>query len=311
MIKLDGYEIILGSSIDPQFGPVLLFGMGGQLVEVFKDRALALPPLTTTLARRMMEQTKIYTALQGVRGRKPVNLAQLEQIMVRFSQLVAEQHWIQEIDINPMLAGPDNLIALDARVVVFGKDVAQADLPKLAIQPYPRKYVREYKAKNGETLLLRPIRPEDEPAVVDFHHLLSERTVYLRYLQALSLDRRVAHERLTRICFIDYDREMALVAERTDPATQKKEIIGVGRLQKLSGRDHGEFSVIVTDKWQGTGLGTELLYRVLDVAREEKLKQVTAFIHVDNPVMQHVCEKLGFQLERSPDDNIIKAVITF
>lgn len=311
MIKLDGYEIILGSSIDPQFGPVLLFGMGGQLVEVFKDRALGLPPLTTTLARRMMEQTKIYTALKGVRGRKPVDLAQLEQIMVRFSQLVSEQRWIKEIDINPMLAGPDTLVALDARVVVFEKDVAEADLPKLAIQPYPRKFVEEWKAKNGETLLLRPIRPEDEPALVDFHHSLSERTVYLRYLQALSLDRRVAHERLTRICFIDYDREMALVAEWTDPETKKREIIGVGRLQKLPGKNEGEFSVVVTDKWQGTGLGTELLCRVLTVAREEKLKQVTAFVHVDNPVMQHVCQKLGFKLDRSTDDNIVKAVITF
>jgi len=309
MIKLEGYEIILGSSIDPQFGPVLLFGMGGQLVEVFKDRALGLPPLTTTLARRMMERTKIYTALKGVRGRKPVDLAKLEQIMVRFSQLVSEQRWIKEIDINPMLAGPDNLIALDARVVVFDKDTAESDLPKLAIQPYPRKYVQEWKATNGETLLLRPIRPEDEPMLVDFHQSLSERTVYLRYLQALSLDRRVAHERLTRICFIDYDREMALVAERTDPDTKKKEILGVGRLQKLPGTDEGEFSIVVTDKWQGKGLGTELLGRILGVAREEKLKQVTAFVHVDNPVMQHICQKLGFKLERSTDDNIVKAVI--
>jgi acetyltransferase len=240
-----------------------------------------------------------------------VDLAQLEQIMVRFSQLVSEQRWIKEIDINPMLAGPDTLVALDARVVVFEKDVAEADLPKLAIQPYPRKFVEEWKAKNGETLLLRPIRPEDEPALVDFHHSLSERTVYLRYLQALSLDRRVAHERLTRICFIDYDREMALVAEWTDPETKKREIIGVGRLQKLPGKNEGEFSVVVTDKWQGTGLGTELLCRVLTVAREEKLKQVTAFVHVDNPVMQHVCQKLGFKLDRSTDDNIVKAVITF
>ena len=121
MVKLsDGYEMILGSSIDPQFGPVLLFGTGGQLVEVFKDRALGLPPLNTTLARRMMEQTKIYTALKGVRGRKPVDLAALERLLVRFSQLVVEQPWIKEIDINPLLASPDGLVALDARVVLHG-----------------------------------------------------------------------------------------------------------------------------------------------------------------------------------------------
>ena len=123
MIKLDGYEIIIGSTLDPQFGPVLLFGTGGQLVEVFKDRALALPPLNTTLARRMMEHTKIYTALQGVRGRRPVDLAALEQLLVRFSHLVVEQRWIKEVDINPLLASPERLLALDARIIVHGPEV--------------------------------------------------------------------------------------------------------------------------------------------------------------------------------------------
>src|SRR2546430_3279813 len=115
MVQLDGYELILGSSVDPQFGPVILFGSGGQLVEVYRDRALALPPLNTTLAQRMMEQTRIFTALKGVRGRKPVNMAALEELLVRFSQLVLEQPWIAEIDINPLLATPDELLALDAR----------------------------------------------------------------------------------------------------------------------------------------------------------------------------------------------------
>ena len=141
MIKLDGYELIVGSSLDPQFGPVLLFGTGGQLVEVFQDRALALPPLNTTLARRMMEQTRIYTALKGVRGRPPVDLAALEQLLVRFSQLVVEQRWIKEIDINPLLASPDGLLALDARVIVHGPDVRAEDLPRPAIRPYPTQYV--------------------------------------------------------------------------------------------------------------------------------------------------------------------------
>ena len=120
---------------------MLLFGTGGQLVEVFKDRALALPPLNTTLARRMMEQTKIYKALKGVRGRKPVDIAALEMLLVRFSQLVVEQRWIKEIDINPLLASPDGLIALDARVVVHGPEVTADQLPKTAIRPYPTRYV--------------------------------------------------------------------------------------------------------------------------------------------------------------------------
>ncbi len=137
MAKLDGYELIIGSSLDSQFGPVMLFGTGGQLVEVFKDRALALPPLNSTLARRMMEQTKIFKALKGVRGRKPVDLTALENLLVRFSQLVVEQPWIKEIDINPLLASPERLLALDARVVVHGPEMTEDELPKPAIRPYP------------------------------------------------------------------------------------------------------------------------------------------------------------------------------
>ena len=137
MIKLEGYELIIGSSLDSQFGPVMLFGTGGQLVEVFKDRALALPPLNSTLARRMMEQTKIFTALKGVRGRKPVDIAALEELLVRFSQLMVEQPWIKEIDINPLLASPERLLALDARVVVHGPEMTADELPESAIRPYP------------------------------------------------------------------------------------------------------------------------------------------------------------------------------
>ena len=137
MVTLDGYELIVGSSLDPQFGPVLLFGAGGQLVEVFKDRALALPPLNTTLARRMMEQTKIFTALEGVRGRRPVDLAALEQLLVRFSQLVVEQRGIKEIDINPLLASPERLLALDARVIVHDRSVDDADHSSARHPPVP------------------------------------------------------------------------------------------------------------------------------------------------------------------------------
>src|SRR5581483_4883023 len=214
MIKLDGYELILGSSVDPQFGPVLLFGAGGQLVEVFKDRALALPPLNATLARRMMEQTRVYTALKGVRGRQPVDLAALEQILVRFSQLVVEQPAIKEIDINPLLVSAGGFVALDARVIVHAGDVTSSDLPRPAIRPYPIHYISSTKLKNGIPVTIRPIRPEDEPLLVRFHGALSEDSVYARYMAPLQLAQRIAHERLTRVCFIDYDREMALVAER-------------------------------------------------------------------------------------------------
>ncbi|HEV2696893.1 MAG TPA: acetate--CoA ligase family protein, partial [Terriglobales bacterium] len=227
MVRATGYELILGSSVDAQFGPVVLFGSGGQLVEVYKDRALALPPLNTTLAQRMMEQTRIFTALKGVRGRKAVNLAELEKLLVRFSQLVVEQPWISEIDINPLLVSSDRLLALDARVVLFGKEMTEDRLPKPAIRPYPVQYVWDWAMKDGTAVTIRPIRPEDEPLMAKFHETLSDRSVYLRYFGSLSLKTRIAHERLVRICFGDYDRELALVAEVK--GTAGPDIVGVGR----------------------------------------------------------------------------------
>ena len=290
----DGYELILGSSVDAQFGPVVLFGSGGQLVEVYKDRALALPPLNTTLAQRMMEQTKIFTALKGVRGRKPVNLVELEKLLVRFSQLVVEQPWISEIDINPLLASPDRLLALDARVVLFGKDMTEDRLPKPAIRPYPIEYVWDWAMKDGTAVTIRPIRPEDEPLMVKFHETLSDRSVYLRYFGSLSLKTRIAHERLIRICFGDYDRELALVAEVKD--AQGNEIVGVGRMNRVIGTDEAEVAVIVTDNYQNRGLGGELLRRVIRVAREEGVHAVVSEMMADNLAMQVISKNLGFHL---------------
>jgi len=308
MVKLkDAYELIIGASLDPQFGPVLLFGTGGQLVEVFQDRALALPPLNSTLARRMMEQTKIYKALKGVRGRRPVDLAALEVLMVRFSALVAEQRWIKEIDINPLLASPDGLIALDARVVVHGPEVKLEDVPRLAIRAYPTRYVAPWTMKDGSNVTIRPIRPEDEPAMVKFHETLSERSVYLRYFHLMNLEQRVQHERLTRICFIDYDREMALVAERRNPETGEDEILGVGRMMKIHGTTEGEVAVLVSDKWHGQGLGKELLQRLLIVGANEKLTKLTADILPDNRDVMRICEKLGFSLKHSLEDEVVRA----
>ncbi len=303
MVKLDGYEIILGSSLDPQFGPVLLFGSGGQLVEVYKDRALALPPLNTTLARRMMEQTKIFTALKGVRGRPPCDIAALEQLLVRFSQLVVEQRWIKEIDINPLLISPERIIGLDARVVLHDPGTKEADIPKLAIRPYPTQYVSQAKMKDGTPVVIRPIRPEDEPLMVPFHESLSEQSVYLRYFHMIALGQRVTHERLVRICFGDFDREMALVAEH------KGAILGVGRLSRLPGRDEAEFSVLISDKYQRRGLGTELLRRLVEVGKAEGLKRISASILPENAGMQAVCKKLGFRLEPDPEEGVIRAEI--
>ena len=299
MIRMSGYELILGSSIDPQFGPVLLFGTGGQLVEVFRDRALALPPLNTTLARRVMERTKILTALAGVRGRKPVDLAELERLLVRFSSLVVEQSWIKEIDINPLLASPEGFLALDARVVLHPAEVAAP--PKSAIRPYPTQYARPWHFEDGEVVQIRPIRPEDEPLIARFHSTLSERSVYLRYFHLLDLDHRVTHARLIRICFNDYDRELALVAVRGG------EILAVARLTKIHQSNDAEFAILISDEYQGRGLGSEMVARLLEVARDEKLDRVIAGILPENQAMQNVCRMLGFTLTYDSEEGTIRA----
>jgi acetyltransferase len=293
--KLDGYELILGSSIDAQLGPVLLFGTGGQLVEVWKDRALALPPLTATLARHQMEQTKIFKALKGVRGRKPVDLDALDALVVRFSELVVEQRWIKEIDINPLLASPDGLIALDARVVLHEPGTTEDQLPRPAIRPYPVQYASSWKTRSGSSVLIRPIRPEDEPLIVAFHDRLSERTVVQRYFTALDLNARTAHERLTRICFIDYDRELALVAEIIDPAAGPV-IGGVSRTIRQDDGRSATLAVVVADDFQGQGLGETLMHRALSAARLEGIHQVLIYFLPENARMRNLSRKLGFVL---------------
>jgi acetyltransferase len=306
MVGLGGaYELIVGSSPDPQFGPVLLFGAGGTLVEVFRDRELALPPLTTTLARRMMERTRIFKALQGVRGRPPVDLDALEKLLVRFSFLVVEQRWIKEIDINPLLASAETLIALDARVVLHDPELSTSDLPRLAIRPYPAQYFRPWQLKDGGQVNIRPIRPEDEPLMVKFHESLTEHTVYMRYFHALKLSTRVAHDRLVRIAFVDYDREMVLVAVKQHP---EREIIGVGRLSKIYGSGEAEFAILISDAYQGHGLGSELLTRLLDIARQEgEVSRVVAYMLPENLAMKRVSQKLGFHFQR--EDGMLKAAI--
>lgn len=304
----DGYELIIGSSIDHQFGPVILFGTGGSLVEVFKDRALALPPLTSTLARRMMEQTKIYEALRGIRGRKSVDLNALDAILVRFSQLVVEQPWIAECDINPLVASADQLIALDGRVVLHPANTPEDQLPQPAIRPYPVHYIGAYTADNGAGFTIRPIRPEDEPLMVRFHESLSERSVQLRYFTPLSLRQRVAHERLSRIVFIDYDREMVLVAECHNAKTGEREIAAVGRLTKSHSLNEAEFGVIVSDKFQGIGLGRELMHRLVEIGRSEKLTIITGHILADNVQMINLAKQAGFEL-KAAEDNMLEATL--
>ena len=297
MVLTGGVELIVGSSVDPQFGPVLLFGSGGTLVEVYKDRALGLPPLNTTLARRLMERTKVYQVLRGVRGQKPVDLEALEKLLVRFSQLIAEEPGIKEVDINPLLVSADRIVALDARVVLHEASIPEGKLPRPAIRPYPLQYVGTAALRGGEQVTVRPIRPEDEPGIVKFHGALSEESVFLRYARLMKLDTRVAHERLARICFIDYDREMALVVERAARDGLPPELIAVGQLEREPGTREARFSLLVSDAYQKQGLGFALLSRLIEVGRDWGLEQIDAEMLPTNEPMQHLCRKLGLTLQ--------------
>ena len=309
MVRSDGYELILGSSIDPQFGPIILFGSGGQMVEIYRDRALALPPLNTTLAQRLMEQTRIYSALKGIRGRRPVDLVALEALLVRFSRLVLDQPAISEIDINPLLASADGLIALDARIVLHAKDVDLKQVPKSAIRPYPSQYTFTWLSDDGEKVTLRPIRPEDEGLMAKFHEALSDRSVYLRYFHSMSLGARVRHERLLRVCFGDYDRELVLVAETHNTLHGPKGIVGVARISRTQNTQEAEIAIIVCDEWQRSGLGSELLKRIVQIARQEKIRVIKAQVLRDNIAMQIIMKRIGFRLKFTDSSGSMRATL--
>ncbi len=308
MLNLNsGYELTAGSSPDPQFGPVLMMGTGGTLLEFFQDRVLGLPPLTTTLARRMMERIQIYKALAGVPGREPVDLAEVERLMVLFSYLVTSQRWIRTIDLSPLFVSPQGAVVLDARMELYDQSVQEEELPQLAIRPYPTQYMQTFTSKTGKRYLIRPISPEDEPKIVAFHATLSERSVYLRYFRAFDIDRRTDHDRLSRICFIDYDREVVLVVEHHNKETDEEEIVGVGRLTRVNVENEAEYAIVVSDAFQGQGLGTELLRRLLEIGRLEGVSKVIAYMLAENRGMIAVSERLGFKFSR--EGELVKGVI--
>ncbi len=320
MIQHQGYELIVGSSSDPQFGAVIAFGTGGQFVEVYHDRALMLPPLNTTLARRLIEQTRIYRILQGIRGHVSIDFTALDELLVRFSQLVVEQPLIQYIDINPLVVKSGiptylpthsqtylpTLLALDAHIILYpiGSPIA-----KLVIRPYPMQYVMSWTNHDHHQITIRPIRPEDELLMIQFHNMLSEERVYSHYFHLFKFSQRIAHERLKRLCFIDYDREMALVADYLNSETQQHEILAVARLSKLHNSNAAEFALLVRDRHQCQGLGTELLKQLLRIGKDEQLDRIMAEILSNNVAMQHICTKLGFHIHPTEDPTIVRAEI--
>jgi acetyltransferase len=226
---------------------------------------------------------------------------------VHVSQLVVEQPWIKEVTINPLLLSSEACQGLNVTVALHGAELGEELLPRPAIRPYPVQYVSAWRTNRGDSVTIRPIQPEDEPLMIKFHERLSDQSVYLRYFQMVGLARRTAHDRLTRICFIDYDREMALVAEQRDPQTEERRIVGLGNLGRVRGSNDGEVAVIVSDDYQGHGLGTELMRRLVQVARMERMTRVLASTMVENKPTIAVLKRVGFNVTVNFEDHLVDA----
>ncbi len=294
----DSVEVIIGAKKDPTFGAVILFGMGGIATEVFRDRAVGLPPLNERLAQRLIESIKGYKILQGYRGHPPVNLDLLKEILIRISYLVVDYPEIKEMDINPLLIGPEGACALDARIVLDKELLATGAKPysHLAIRPYPEEHVRQARMKEGTPVTLRPIKPEDEPL---WHRMLktfSEETIRFRFFRHIG---EITHEFATRYCFIDYEREIAIVAEIEEDGERK--LIGVGRLTSDPNLEEAELAVVVGDPWQGRGVGSLLTDYCIEIARERGIKRIVAEMLPDNEIILNMLRRRGFQLKREED----------
>jgi acetyltransferase len=305
MVEKRGQEVILGAKHDPIFGPVILFGMGGVGVEVFKDFAIGLPPLNQTLARRIMEETKVFQLLKGFRNMPPANIKQLEEIMVRFSQMLVDFPQLKEVDINPLLANESQVIALDARIVIDKELVFARIEPHqhLVVSPYPKRYETLWKLRDGRTVLLRPIKPEDEPLWLEMFQSFSEESIRYRFFQII---KDTPHEVRVRYCNIDYDREIAIVAELTEEGRRK--ILGVVRLIVEPDGRSGEIAFIVADPWQGLGLGTKMIEYVIEICKEKGLETIYGIMLPDNRRAIRVMKDMGFVIEYL-DDGTVKGTL--
>jgi acetyltransferase len=312
MIKRRGYEIIIGSKKDSIFGPVILFGMGGVGVELFKDFAIGLPPLNQTLARRLMEETRVYQLLKGYRNMPPANLKLLEEILVRFSQMLVDFPQLLEVDINPLLIDEKEAFILDARILI-DKELAlkmfsPRDYPSacpyhLVICPYPKKYETLWRLKDGRIVILRPIKPEDEPLWLEMFQNFSEESIRYRFFQII---KDTPHEVRVRYCNIDYDREMAIVAELTENG--RRRIVGVVRVSLEPDRKTGEIAFIVADPWQGLGLGTKMVDYAIEVCRDMGVESLYAIMLPDNKRAINLTKKMGFTL-KPMEDGTIKGIL--
>jgi acetyltransferase len=296
MLSSQMMELILGAKKDRDFGPVILFGLGGIMTEVMKDRAIALPPLNRLLARRLMEETKVYQLLKGYRNQPASNLEKLEEILIRLAQLMTDFSEIDELDINPLFTIGDSFCAVDARVCLKCSDVP-APL-HLVISPYPVQFETHVVTKGLNKIFIRPIRPEDAPMMVELFDSLTPRSIYMRFF---SMMKHLPHNMLARFTQIDYDREIALVALPEDGL--KEQLLGVARIIPDRGLKNAEFSVLVGDHWQGKGIGAELLKNCLRIAKQRDFESIWGHVLVENTQMLVLGKKLGFSMKRGSETN--------
>lgn len=298
MVRSKAYEVLVGSKKDPQFGSVILFGRGGTDAELIKDVSIGFPPLNQVLARRVIEDTLIYK--QATLTGDPLNVKLIEEILVKVSQMVIDYPEINEIDINPVLVSKNNIIAVDARIIIdLNKKVERSScFQHLAIAPYPTRYSCSWTTKNGVVLTLRSIKPEDESRFNELFKSLSPQTMRFRFFEII---KELSHETLTRYCNLDYDRELAIVAE----FPETRNIIGVGRLIIDPSGKKGEYAILVGDQWQGRGLGLKLMETLIQIAKEKQLEKIYGYVMAENYKMLNLCEGLGFKTENLEDEAII------
>jgi acetyltransferase len=287
------YELIIGARKDPGFGPVILFGMGGILAEVFRDTSIGLPPLNRLLARQMIDETRISQVLSGYRHIKKINFALLEEILIRTSRLVTDFPQITELDINPLLVKNGSLTCVDARVLLRPCDAQEPSA--LVISTYPFEYEKKAATVDGQPFFIRPIRPSDADLLIAHFHSLSPRSVYMRFFSPV---KQLSHPMLIKLTQIDYDREVALVALVGKKKQQK--MVGVCRIIFGPDKNLGEFAMAISDDWQGRGIGSALLSQCIKAAKDKGVKKIMGVVLAENTQMLMLSRKMGFVISRIP-----------
>ena len=299
------HELLIGSFKDPTFGPAIVFGLGGVATEIWRDRTVGLPPLNLALARHLVDGTRIAQLLRGFRHLPPARVEQLYETLVRFAYLLMDFPDLAEVEINPFAIGPEGGIALDAAASLTATPSLQRDpYEHLCIQPYPTQWIRKVlHPKSGQTLLLRPIRPEDEPLEAELVQNASRESLYFRFF---GFTPGIDHKMLARFTHIDYDREMAIVAVLE--AGDKPQIIGVVRIVGDAWREECEYAILVADAWQGQGIGSLLTDYIIEIARAQGYRRISATFLKTNTAMRRLFERKGFAIR--PGDGADYAELT-